>query len=334
LSDRTEDIDVLIPVFNDWQAVELLLPALDAALAAASLTARVVLIDDGSTAAWPEHISISGGAVRNVDVLSLRRNLGHQRALAVGLAWAAEHTRAAFVVVMDGDGEDDPADVPRLVARAREAGGQFVVFAERRRRSETLLFRAFYALYRWTHYLITGIPVRVGNFSVLPRRILSRLAVVSELWNHYAAAVFKARLPRQSIPTSRAKRLAGESRMNFVGLVVHGLSALSVHAEIVGVRLLVACGVAAGCTTALLLSVVAVRVFTSWAVPGWASVLTAVLAMLLAQFLGLAVSFVFLMLGGRAGATFIPLRDYPYFVDGCYAIELGAAPTAVVPPST
>ena len=37
--------------------------------------------------------------------------------------------------------------------------------------------------------------MRVGNFSVIPRDLLSRLVVVSELWNHYAAAVFKSRLP-------------------------------------------------------------------------------------------------------------------------------------------
>ena len=91
--------------------------------------------------------------------------------------------------------------------------------------------------------LLTGIPVRVGNFSVIPAAQLRRLVVVSELWNHYAAAVFKARTPKATVPTARAPRLAGRSRMNFVDLVTHGLSALSVHSELIGVRLLVVAAV-------------------------------------------------------------------------------------------
>src|SRR5262249_37876231 len=139
----------------------------------------------------------------------------------------------------DGDGEDDPADVPRLVQRCREEGFEKIVFAERTRRSETLAFRAFYGLYKVVHVLLTGIRGRVGNFSVVPPARLESLVVVSELWNHYAAAAFKSRQPLCLVPTRRASRLQGRSRMNFVDLVAHGLSAISVFGETVGVRLLV-----------------------------------------------------------------------------------------------
>ena len=64
-------------------------------------------------------------------MLQLRRNLGHQRAIAVGLAYAEEHDPCDVVVIMDGDGEDDPKDVPRLLACCRQAGGREIVFAER-----------------------------------------------------------------------------------------------------------------------------------------------------------------------------------------------------------
>ena len=80
----------------------------------------------------------------------------------------------------------------------------------------------------------------MGNFSVIPRERLASLVVVSELWNHYAAAAMRSRQPFCTIPTRRAERLDGESKMNFVGLVVHGLSAISVYSDIVGVRLLIA----------------------------------------------------------------------------------------------
>ena len=178
-------------------------------------------------------------ALRRIDVLRLRRNLGHQRAIAVGLAYVEECLHADAVVVMDGDGEDDPADVPRLLERLDEEGHATIVFAERARRSESLVLRVFYSLFKLLHLLLTGKGVRVGNFSAIPRRRLTSLVVVAEIWNHYAAAVFRSRQPYCMIPTFRARRLCGTSSMNFVSLVTHGLSAISVYSDVVGVRLLV-----------------------------------------------------------------------------------------------
>jgi hypothetical protein len=217
-------------------------------------------------------------------------------------------------VIMDGDGEDAPNDVPRLIERLHGGDGPQVVFAERRRRSESWFFRVSYLLYRWTHRWLTGIPVRVGNFSALPGALVERLVVVSELWNHYAAAVFKARLPRTSIPTTRAARLGGAPKMNFVSLVAHGLSALSVHAEIIGVRLFVVTLAAVGVVILLLMMTISGYMLGRVTVPAWAGVGIGVLLLLLMQAIGLAMGFVFLVLHARSQPLFIPLRDYTYFL--------------------
>src|SRR5262249_20783911 len=159
----------------------------------------------GSTADPADHdLDREFAALRRVDVLRLKRNLGHQRAIAVGLAYAEECLPARAVVVMDGDGEDDPADVPRLLERLEEVGHDRIVFAERTRRSESRAFRVFYAAYKGLHHALTGKMVRVGNFSAIPRRRLSSLVVVSEIWNHYAAGAIRSGQPHSSIPTRRA----------------------------------------------------------------------------------------------------------------------------------
>jgi polyisoprenyl-phosphate glycosyltransferase len=307
---------ILIPIYNDWAAVSLLLPALDRALEAAGLVGDVLLVDDGSTVRPPDDWRAeTRRSLGRIQVLSLRRNVGHQRAIAIALAFVEQHLRPAMLVVMDGDGEDAPEDVPRLLECLEQNRRSVVVFAERTRRSESMMFRAFYALYRCAHLLLTGIPVRVGNFSVIPSAQLRQLVVVSELWNHYAAAVFKARVPRTSVPTVRAPRLEGRSRMNFVGLVTHGLSALSVHSELIGVRLLVVTAVLAGMMLSGLLVVVSIRLFTPLAIPGWASTTGGLLLVLLFQAAAFAAFFAFLILHGRSQPAFIPLRDYDYFVD-------------------
>lgn len=310
------DLLVLIPIYNDWEAVSQLLVNLDRVLTHARLRARVMLVDDGSSVPADEAIGRRPYvALDRIDVLALRRNVGHQRAIAIAMAHVYEHIRPGAVLIMDGDGEDAPEDVPRLVA-SLQASGSKVIFAERVRRSESLLFRFFYGTYRLIHVLLTGIPVRVGNFSIVPALQLERLVVVSELWNHYAAAVFKARLPREGLPTERAKRITGQSKMNFVALVGHGLSALSVHAELIGVRLLVATLLIVGILGLLLAGVLGVRLGTSLAIPGWATTVGGLLLVLMFQAVAFAVCFVFLVLHGRSQPSFIPLRDYPYFVAG------------------
>lgn len=307
---------VVMPVFNDWVACGRLLENLDRVLGEHGLRASVLLIDDGSTTA-PTGLLMDASlpAIDRVDLLVLRRNLGHQRAISVGLAYLAEHAPDATVVLMDSDGEDDPADIPRLLQKYREDGGEKIVFAERTRRSEGLVFRTLYMLYKVVHRLLTGRGVRVGNFSVIPASRLRSLVVVPELWNHYAAAVFVSRLPFTTLPTHRGKRLAGESKMNFVGLVMHGLSAISVFSDVVGTRVLLATLVSVGLALLGIMAVVAIRIFTQLAIPGWATYTTGLLLVMLLQTIMFAFVFTFTILAARKAATILPAREYEVFID-------------------
>jgi polyisoprenyl-phosphate glycosyltransferase len=307
-------LHVVIPIYNDWSVVVLLLPKLETALAEAGLSAHVVLVDDGSTERPFELAIPTSPAMPSVSVLELRRNLGHQRAIAIGLTYLHAKLQPTAVVVMDGDGEDAPEDVPRLVARMHDERERKVVFAQRTRRSEPLFFKLGYRAYRILHFALTGYRVRVGNFSAIPAAALSRLVVVSEMWNHYAAAVYNARIDHVMIPSPRGKRLGGHSKMNFISLVVHGLSALSVYGHIIGVRLVVVAGVLIATTSAGLLAIVGLKLFSTTPVPSWLPLMAAILLVLLLQSVTAAVVFVFVMLSGRQGATFIPLRDYELFV--------------------
>lgn len=335
---QPQRIVILIPVFNDWVAVTKLLAMLDTEMGAHGFTnAGVLLIDDGSVQPVPEEtFAFRPRALTEVKVLALRRNLGHQRAIAIGLTHIAEHVPCRAVVVMDGDGEDAPGDVPKLLARFEERNGACVVFAERARRTEKLSFRIFYKLYKGAHRLLTGEGVRVGNFSALPYKLLQRLVVVSDLWNHYAAAVFKARLPMDMVPLARGHRLAGESRMNFVSLVIHGLSAMSVYGDRIGVRLLTATGAAAAVMLAAFIALLGVKFLGGIAVSKWAAYAMAGILIVLFQMLAIALVFVFIVLAGRDSSSFLPLRDYQYYIGEIFPIwpgygESGEAPAPATP---
>jgi hypothetical protein len=306
---------ILLPVYNDWPAADALLGQLDDALAAAGLTADVLFVDDASqNPPGLDFASAPRRAVSQVRLLELRRNVGHQRAIVLGLTYLHRKGGADAVVVMDSDGEDRADDVPRLVVRFQEAGGRQIVFAERRRRTESLTFRGFYWLYRQMHLALTGLRVRVGNFSILPMTAIASLVAVPETWNHVSAAVFKSRLPYDTIPTTRGYRIAGRSSMNFVALVVHGLSALSVFGEIVGVRLMVA-AVGMFLAVAGLAAGAAVWSFgTSQPVPGWAVMAGGLVAVLLTQLVVVSFLAALSILSARNSQSFLPLRDWRYFV--------------------
>ena len=311
-----EGVTILLPVFNDWAALDKLLRRLDSVLFDHAIKAHVLIVDDGSTQALdPGRLAEPYRVIRPLEILHLRRNLGHQRAIAVGLAYLeAERAACQLVVVMDSDGEDDPLDVPRLIARADQTDRDSMIFAERTKRSESLLFQVCYHLYRLVHRILTGRSVRVGNFSAIPRKRLESLVAASELWNHYAAAAFTSKQPFETIPTSRAKRLDGRSKMNFVGLVIHGLSAVSVYSDIIGVRMMIATSLMIGLDLLAIGLTLVIRLTTNLAIPGWASTVFGVLLIVLLQATLFLFVFSFMILAGRNSASFLPRRDYIHFV--------------------
>lgn len=311
----TPAIVVLIPVFNDWKSLSLLLGQLDETLSQHQMQVEVLAVDDASTAPVTGFFILEPfKAIREVRILTLRRNLGHQRAIAVGLAYVEANHACQAVVVMDGDGEDTPIDVVRLIACCQQENYEKVVFARRSQRSESWLFRMFYLLYKGSYKLLTGQSIRVGNFSIIPYQLLRRLVAVSEIWNHYAAGVYKAKLPCLELPTKRGYRLSGKSKMNFVLLITHGLSAISVYGDIVGVRLLVTSCLLILVTIGAMVAIVAIRLLTALAVPGWASYLLALCFVILIQAFMASLSFIFIVLAGRNNTNFLPERDYHYFV--------------------
>jgi polyisoprenyl-phosphate glycosyltransferase len=306
---------VLMPLRDDWASAAELIRQLDRAFSSFPCVLDVLLVDDGSvqacnSAEFQSHF----GSVQTIRILRLRRNLGHQRAIAIGLAYIKQTLPCDAVLVMDADGEDTPSGALELVRSFSDTGGTEAIFAERSRRMESATFRTFYWLYKTLHRILTGLSVRVGNFSIVPSSHLDPIVVVPDLWNHYAAAIFRSGLLFTVIPIPRGYRISGTSKMNFVALVTHGLSAISVFGDIVGVRLLIASLSGSLLAGAGILAVVAIRIFTRWAIPGWASYAAGILAIILIQFITIAASFTFFILSSRANLGFVPERDYGLFV--------------------
>ena len=169
--------------------------------------------------------------------------------------------------------------------------------------------------------MLTGRTIRFGNFSLLPRQHLDSIVAFPELWNHYAAAVLKANLPYTTIRADRGKRLRGKSKMGFVGLVIHGLSALFASYEIVSTRLLVGTAFLGFAFCCLLVVVAGVRLFTDLAIPGWATFTGGLLFVLVTQSIATLLTIIFSVMMSRNNLGFLPIRDYEYFVADCVQLQ-------------
>jgi len=175
----------------------------------------------------------------DVEVLTPPFNLGHQRAIVCGLRHLAPTLADDDVVItMDSDGEDQPADVPRLLAALRESGAALVL-AERTKRSEPLLFRVLYVMFRLFFRLIAGITVLSGNFAAQRGDSLKATVHHPSFDLCYSSTLLALRRPTTTVPCARGKRFAGRSRMNTSSLIAHGIRMLLPFSERIAARMLV-----------------------------------------------------------------------------------------------
>jgi glycosyltransferase involved in cell wall biosynthesis len=310
-SGMSETVTILTPLYNDWEALGLLLERIHAVVPESlRREVSVVVVNDCSTLDPP-----ALPTVLPLRILHLSRNVGHQKAIALGLAYLAKEGTSGRIVVMDSDGEDRPEDIPRLVEASRQAPER-IIFAHRSKRSEGPAFRIFYQVYKLVFRLLTGKVITFGNFSVIPARLARKLAHVSEIWNHFPGGIIRSRLPYASVPIERGTRLAGESKMNFVSLVLHGMSAISVHLDATAVRLLIASCLLIVLAGVGIVVVSFIRLFISeWAFPNWATTLVTAFFIVILQAFFISLFMLFTVLSYRTQRHFIPALDYPDFIE-------------------
>ncbi len=304
---------IVMPVYEDREASTRLLKEL---FAEYGNRPYVVIVDDGSLH-QPVQLQVLKDMGLSGVVITLKRNVGHQRAIAIGLNYVADHhPDMPCTVVMDSDGEDTPQSIRELVAPLSSppsASTVDVVVAQRKSRVETFRFKAFYLVYKALFQLLTGRKISFGNFMAVGPIGLKRLAAMQELWMHVAGCVLSSKLRIQTLPIDRGPRYAGKSKMNFVGLALHGFRALMVFAEDVLVRVGMMCALVAGLTVSASFLAIGLKL-ANFATPGWFSVALGILLLVLLQ-TG-ALTLMTLMLTGvvRAGAP--NQIDYRAYIDG------------------
>ena len=206
---RSKLLSVVIPLYNEEENVRPLVQAVEDALEAEGPW-ELILVDDGSTDATRAAVQSAGAGDPRIRSILLPRNLGQTAALRAGLRDA----RGEVVVTMDGDLQNDPTDIPHLVA-ALEKGFDLVA-GYREGRKDPLLTRRIPSwvanrLVGW----ITGVPVRDNGCSLKAyrRELVDRLHLYADLHRFIPAlAVSTAGARIAEVPVRHHPRRAGRSK--------------------------------------------------------------------------------------------------------------------------
>ncbi|AWV97862.1 glycosyltransferase [Arcticibacterium luteifluviistationis] len=306
----SENITILIPVFNDWDALSKLLEKIEEQANLLKMRFSVQVMNDCSSLP----MQVASYPSLDISVVHLLRNVGHQKAIAVGLAHLANSDAKSNVLVMDADGEDKPSDIPAMIKASTENPYK-IIFAHRSKRSEGFVFRVSYQIYKFIFKLLTSKVITFGNFSIVPHTMLKKLAFVSEIWNNYPGGVIRSKLPYTSIPLERGTRLAGESKMNFVSLVLHGMSTIAVFLDVTAVRIMLFSIFLIACSFLGIAVVFELKFVAQMATPGWASSLASGFMIIVLQAFFISLFLVFTVLSYRSNKHFIPLSDYKPFIE-------------------
>lgn len=302
----------IIPVFNDWESFGILAGNIEkesrGALSAYNLS--IIAVNDGSTDEAPFDFGVS----LPVHILHLKINVGHQRAIAIGIQYvAAEVTDTDYVVVMDGDGEDRPEDIMSLMRKAEVS--ERIIFAQRKKRQESALFKIGYFFYKRLFFFLTGQRISFGNFSVIPKKLLKKVASQNNIWNHYSGGIIQSRIPYDREVIDRGKRYKGTSKMNFNSLIIHGLSAISVYFDSLSVRILRLSLYGISICLAAIAYVFYQKVFTTNAIPGWASSLILIILGIMLQLFLVTLIVLLLQLSSRKNIVSPNPNIYKDFLD-------------------
>ncbi len=241
---------------------------------------QIVVVDDGSIHNPVKKQELLDAGLQGV-ILTLRKNVGHQSAITIGLNYVVDNMKFDQIVIMDSDGEDVPATIHALL-RQLQATDVDVVVAKRKSRVESLKFKTFYAIYKILFWLLVGRSIVFGNYMALSQNAAQRLAITRETWLHLAGAVLNSRLCIGYCPLDRGERYAGKSKMNFVSLTLHGLRGIMLFSENVLVRITIFCVVFAGILVAALGIMIFFKI-VGMAIPGWFSTVSGILLVMLFQ---------------------------------------------------
>ncbi len=219
-------IIILIPVFNDWESLIKLINEINENIEDyKNINFECMVVNDASTSVQPKLIKPNN--IKSLQILNMKENRGHARCNAFGIRYIYKNKEFDNLILMDGDGEDRPVEIKKLINEIINNPNNSVV-AKRIKRSEGPFFQLLYQFHKIITYIFTGENISFGNYSCLTYQDVETLNSAAGLWSSYSGTVKKNLKHLSEINSVRGLRYFGPSQMSFLKLLIHSLSIIAV----------------------------------------------------------------------------------------------------------
>lgn len=203
------ELSIVVPIYNEEGNVSALYESVTSALSGSGLDYELILVDDGSTDGSYSLLREIAGSDGRVKVIRFRRNFGQTAAMAAGF----DNSTGKVVIPMDGDMQNDPADIPKLLEKIHQ--GYDVVSGWRRDRRDALISRKIPS--RIANFLIsrmTGVKLHDYGCTLKAyrREVLEGINLYGEMHRFVPALASQVGARVAELPVSHHHRLHGKSK--------------------------------------------------------------------------------------------------------------------------
>lgn len=299
-------LSIISPVYNAEQLVDELVRRIQLTVEPLTTNYEIVLVDDcGPDNSW-ERIAAQVCRDPRIKGIKLSRNFGQHRAITAGL----EHCSGEWIVVMDCDLQDQPEEIPKLLAEAYR--GNDIVFARRIDRQDTALKRlSSWSFYQMLSYLTeTRQDPAIANFGIYHRKVINAILSLRESIRYFPTMVRWVGFRTSSVAVEHAERSVGKSSYSFKGLLYLALDIILAYSD-KPLRLTVKLGLTISVITFLMVLIILIRFATGQIVVlGYTSMIISIWF-----FSGLLLS-VLGIIGLYVGKVFEQVKNRPlYLID-------------------
>lgn len=300
-------LSVVVPFLNEKDNLPVLYRRLSETLAGGEEDFEIIFVDDGSSDGSADWVAARAREDKRLKLIKLSRNFGHQIAITAGL----DYSGGAAAVIIDADLQDPPEVIPRLVEKWR-AGFEVVYAVREQRAGETwlkkLLAGLFYRIFR--KLVDFEAPLNAGDFRLVDRKVVAALKKVRERHRFMRGLTGWVGYTHCAVPYKREPRRAGVTKYPIWKSVILAWDAFTSFSSsplrwITGLGVIIAL---LGALEALVIIVNKLR-HPEGPVPGWATIMVAVLLLGGIQLISLGI------IGQYVGRIFDEAKKRPlYFI--------------------
>lgn len=303
-------ISIIVPVLNEENNIPILYQRLKKTLKNSNY--EIIFVNDGSYDQSQEIIEKIIDANKNVKLINLSRNFGHQIAISCGIDYA----QGDAAIIMDADLQDPPELIVKLIKKWQE--GFDVVYAVRKTRNGENILKIISAsiYYRLLRFLSgTKIPLDTGDFRLISKKVILVLRRTREYQRFMRGLISWVGFSQTGIEFSRDKRFSGKSKYPLFSMVKFALDGI-LSFSLIPLRLVSIMGIVTVAILVLLIFYSFYRTITGQTVPGWASTTVIILFLGSIQLISIGI------IGEYLGRVYEEVKRRPlYIIDSTIGLQ-------------